>query len=232
MITIRSVDEVYESVCRFHRLTRSVFLVAGVAWAMSVGMADAAQAQEKTTDVTDVAVTTKATETGLEIGNQLETLRLDGTVRVMCREFGGRVSIGYVSCRRWTLEPAESSRFKTDSNTGADRVVLKATHEDGRVVTKDGGFDSAKGVSQGRFNLWINTVLQRALLDVGHNDIEYVLKNGDAIVKQGKFTVIVGEGQNRVCPLGHATSNDPNDCRFADSALCSSYFRDMNYCRR
>jgi len=241
MITIRSVDEVdavYESACRFFyfcRSARSVFIfVAGMTCAVSAVMTDDARAQEDRTrkETTDVNVDmVVSTGTGLEVGDKLETLMLDGDVSVMCRELGGRTSIGYVSCRRWILEPAESSRFKTDKNTGADRVILKATHEDGRVITKDGDFDSANGVSKGRFNLWINTLFQRALLDEGRNEIEYVLKSGDAIVRQGKFTVTVGRGQNRACPLGHATSNDPNDCRFGGSAVCNGYFHDMNYCR-
>jgi hypothetical protein len=169
-----------------------------------------------------------AVTTGLEVGNEPKAVVLRGDLTVYCRDNQRGTEIARHNCRRLTLDPSEFSRFVTDP-IDADYVALKAVHEDGSSRSKEGGFDGATGKSSSRFNLWISTLLQRPLLDMGKNEVTYVLKRGGTVVKRGSFTVNVTRGQDLRCRYDSIDSYDINDCRNSAN-VCDRYFRQNNWC--
>lgn len=168
-----------------------------------------------------------AIETGLEVGNNLQAVELTGDLLVYCNDSRSTDTARH-RCSRLTLDPAEMSRFVTDP-IEADYVTLKALRADGSRLTKSDYFDGQKGKSSGRFNLWISTLLQRPMLDIGKNEIAYDLKFKGQVVKSGNFTVNVVRGPGRRCRYDRIDSRDLNDCRSSYN-ICQQYFRQHNYC--
>jgi hypothetical protein len=169
----------------------------------------------------------QAVETGLEIGNNLQAVELTGDLLVYCND-SRSTDMARHRCSRLTLDPAEMSRFVVDP-IEADYVTLKASRADGARLTKNDYFDGQKGKSSGRFNLWISTLLQRPMLDIGKNEIAYDLKFKGQVVKSGNFTVNVVRGPGRRCRYDRIDSRDLNDCRSSHN-ICGQYFRQNNFC--
>lgn len=171
-----------------------------------------------------------ARETGLTIGNGLEAVQLRGTVRITCFDPKGGIESATYNCKRDTLFPAEYSRFQTSSGVDADQVFLSARHEDGSTRDKSDNFVGQYGRSQGHFNLWVRTLFQRPLLEVGRNEITYRLAKNNVQVQSGKFTVMVKTGGALTCQRGDIQSHDVNDCR-QPAYACDRYFFEFDYCR-
>lgn len=168
--------------------------------------------------------------TGFEIGNELTAVYVEGSVTVFCWEPGRGQETGRFRCSAEILNPYEFSRFQTESGIDADRVILTARHEDGSSRTKDGKFNPSTGKSHSEFNLWVHTVLQRPLLEMGINKVTYVLNKANREVKAGEFTAVVERGPDRHCPHAQMNSNRLSDCRTSGDA-CREYFRRFNYCQ-
>lgn len=167
---------------------------------------------------------------GFDQGNRFVTSNLEGEVSVTCRD-GRQQDFAAFRCYMNILDPSEFAYFRGPKNTDADKVFLKATREDGTVFEKNGRYDSVNGISKSRFNLWIETLLQRPLLKLGKNEVKYRLTKGDAVVSKGRFLAEVTQGPDRVCSRRrHYFSSDMNDCRNGNS-VCDQYFRDENYCQ-
>lgn len=177
-----------------------------------------------------IAAPAQARETGLSIGNTLESTVLSGEVQITCFDPRGGIKSNFFTCRRDTLIPAEYSRFQTAEPVDADYVYLRATHEDGSSRDKSGEFIAETGRTKKPINLWVWTLLQRPMLMSGRNEIMYKLTKKDKTVEKGRFTVTVNEGTPRSCERGNIQSNDPNDCDSAAYA-CDRYFLEYNYCQ-
>jgi hypothetical protein len=155
---------------------------------------------------------------------------VQGRLMVTCNDPHDGSSVASYFCESSFLSPAEAARFKTGSGAVADRVKLTATRADGSVRSKDGDFDSAKGQSTKRFNLWISTLFQRPLLRAGQNEITYLLTRGGEKVEEGRFRANVTGGPTLTCASGHITSAAGDDCRFSHR-VCEQYFSQNNWCR-
>ncbi|MCM2279365.1 MAG: hypothetical protein NDJ89_14920 [Oligoflexia bacterium] len=169
-----------------------------------------------------------ATQTGFEGGNEFEAIAIEGTLAIRCHQ-GSESDFAIFDCRSEILEPGEYARFVTEPGGAADRVILTATRENGSIRTKSDRFDAAKGQSEGHFNLWISSLLQRPLLNYGANRIHYSLKRDKVEERSGDFIVNVKRGPTRVCARGSMTSFRLDDCRIPGFA-CSQYFERENYC--
>lgn len=172
----------------------------------------------------------QARNVGFEVGDVLEAVEIDGPLTVQCHEPGVGWETAYFDCYGDLLDPNEYSYFKIEGQVDATRVTLVARHQDGSTRTKSSDFDARKSRSKDRFNLWINTVMQKALLEFGTNQVTYQLEKGSRVVERGTFSVTVKEGRARHCEHDTIFSSRLSDCR-SGSFMCDRYFRNQNYCQ-
>ncbi len=165
---------------------------------------------------------------GFSAGDSFNSIYLEGDLRLTCSE-NGRSEVSYVNCTKYFLVPAEFDYFEAKS-INADRVELACEQVDGTIRKKSSKFNSNKGRSTKRFNLWINTLFQHSLFDFGKNKVKYTLKKNDEVVEEGNFEVDVKLTEKRRCPHGVYYSNSIQDCR-SSANLCYQYFRDYNWCK-
>jgi hypothetical protein len=173
-------------------------------------------------------------QSGFVGGNKFEYTPATGDVFVHCPSTGGGFPSGPSTasyrCYGYSFAPAEAAQFigpKIDANS----VELTATHADGSTFTKTGDYLSDQGVSKDTFNLWIETLFQRPLLNVGRNDIAWTLKKDGLVVATGVFIAEVFKKTSLLCPNTSETSWDSNDC-VNSSRICGDYFNNYgNQCR-
>lgn len=128
------------------------------------------------------------------------------------------------------MNTGEYDYFVGPEGVKADAITLTATHEDGSKRTKSESYDSAKGLSNKTFNLWISTLLQRPLLNPGKNTIAYKMTLGGKVVASGEFVADVKDGGAKFCKRrGNYWSANSSDC-LNPANLCYRYLRDNNYC--
>jgi len=175
--------------------------------------------------------TVNAEAASFEGHTEFTAVSVSGQVTVLCedRAGNGRYQRTFF-CSDDILDPFEFGYFTSDDGAGADEVYLKSTREDGSQVEKSLDYDSEKGTTSGRVNLWINTLFQRALLDRGANAVSYEFRNGDAPIASGSFTATVHDGGHFECRPGFDYSGFPGSCNDPFS-ICRKYFRDQEYCR-
>jgi hypothetical protein len=174
-----------------------------------------------------------AVETGFEKGNTLTARDYQGQVTVHCNAPGDQQTYFY-SCHGNGLEPVEFSKFVIDpahlAGMDANQVALSATWENGHIVYKDMGFDSKSGKSKREFNLWINTLLQRALLNYGTNKIHYVLSKDDRTQAEGDFIATVQKGSDSTCEPMFLYETLSSSCQNAYE-MCQRYFSQNTHCQ-
>lgn len=159
-------------------------------------------------------------------GTSFTAVPIAGEVSVFCRDFNGGNRIAHFSCEDLRLNPVEYDFFIGPQST-ADKVVLSCKQPNGKIVTKSSGYKTNK--STDRFNLWIISLFQKPLLDIGNNQIHFkLLKNGKTL-QEGDFNVPVVMGEEQICPRGNITSNNMSDCDNSFNA-CRQYFSEYNYC--
>lgn len=175
-------------------------------------------------------------EIGFKKGNRLTAVLTQGDILVQCSGSGGfppgtgGPSSASFRCQEEVITTGEFDYFVGPERIQADAVTLTATHADGSTRTKKSGYDSAKGQSTDTFNLWIATLFQRPLLDVGLNKITYTLTYKGKTTSSGKFEATVKDGGRKVCQRrGSYWSPNASDCQ-NPSAMCSRYFSENNYC--
>jgi len=173
-------------------------------------------------------------QVGFKNGNHLQAVSIDGDITVQCNGTippNSGIQTAYFHCEDDILNPVDMDYFRGPAGVKADEVDLTATHEDGSQRSKTAGYDSSKALSTSRFNLWISTLLQRPLLDIGKNQIAYLLKSKGKVIAQGAFEAIVSDGGQKTCARsGFYFSNNPQDCTNG-FAQCDLYFRENNYCQ-
>lgn len=167
---------------------------------------------------------------GFTGGDTFTSQNIHGNLSVSCMNNQGGPSFGVATCRMNYLNPGEYSYFQ-GPNVDADEVTLQTTWENGKKSkSKTSQYDSTTGKSKKSFNLWISTLTQRPLLDLGKNTVSYKLTKNGSIVESGEFIVNVNSAGTKYCQrYGSYISNDSNDCARA-SNLCDRYFRENNYC--
>lgn len=157
---------------------------------------------------------------GFANGNEYTSTTYKGWLTVHCPD-----TVRTYFCQNNVLSPSWRSKFVTD-NKDADRVELLATHEDGS--TRDKSSKMKRGTSKRNFNLWIASLLQRPLLDMGTNVISYTLENDDEVIERGTFDVMVHDGGVKSCSSRHVWGTN-SDCQGGGSFACSRFFSSA-YC--
>jgi hypothetical protein len=168
---------------------------------------------------------------GFQTGNSFISTYVEGEVSVTCRNGFEQTSAAF-RCYSNLLDPAEMAKVVGPKGLAADRIHVKATREDGTILERSEGYDPSTGLSKGRFNLWIHTLLQRPLLKMGMNEIEVRYTQGSSTLLEERFQALVTAGPDRFCRFRrHYSSNNMDDCRNG-SFVCNRYFQDENYCQR
>lgn len=169
-------------------------------------------------------------EVGFKAGNNRTAVLARGEIHVYCPggNYGGPTSRIYI-CQREVMVEGEHDYFVGPQGIKADEVVLAARHQDGSSRTKTISYDSSKGRSSKSVNLWILTLLQKPLLDVGENRVTYTLKKNGKVADRGEFIAFVKDGGRKICSRRGYYTGHSGDCNNVES-FCSRYFHENNYC--
>jgi hypothetical protein len=163
-------------------------------------------------------------DAGFTAGDEFEAHYVEGNLNLTCYGPQGQVRRVYWRCFDSYLTPAMYTKFYTDSGVDADNVKITSTNAKGNSRSKSSRFSTKKGQSKSTFNLWINTLFQRALLGYGTNTISYELsKDGDE-VESGEFEVDVIQQPAKYCQSAWYTSYNMNDC-VNGNFVCGQYLR-------
>jgi hypothetical protein len=165
---------------------------------------------------------------GFAAGNEFQASSSSGHITVTCQGPEGPATTVNFDCWNGSLSPVEYDYFLGPTLT-ADSVNLTVTREDQSQRSKDSRYDSRRGMSVDRFNLWVASLFQRPLLADGVNRVHYSLKLKGASVDEGDFVVKVVREPTAVCPNHSYTSKDPADCTNQYS-MCGKYFEEFHYC--
>ncbi len=164
--------------------------------------------------------------TGFSSGDIFTANRFQGRVWAYCPR-STRMHI----CRAGRLSPVPRDHFVFDGDIDADEVVLSNTNDLGETRTKKSAYSTRHNKSSKRFNLWINTLTQRALLYIGENEIRYSMKKDGDTIEEGEFTVHVEDGGMRYCRQGKVRFNNDRDCHNSFN-ICNRYWNRFDYfCR-
>lgn len=153
---------------------------------------------------------------------------LVGDVDVTCLG-GGQIGRRSFQCSGYMLNPQMFSRFHHEFDGQADRVTLSTQHRNNKTVRKSSDWDQSKQRSKDAFNLWVSTVFQRPLLQMGLNTISYDLTRSGRSVESGTFMVRVNDGGTRQCRYRRITTTDSTLCENGNIA-CGDYFELENNC--
>lgn len=170
-----------------------------------------------------------AQNVGFEKGNSLTVTPIQGQVRVICGGFNGNGTALY-SCRDIVMKPGAYDHFVGPRDARATKVELTAFHQDGSNRSKAEDYQGARGISGEAFNLWISTLFQKPLLELGTNNVNYRLVSGNTVYAEGSFQAVVTKTAMRECPLATYQSTDVNDCN-AQYSICQRYFKEYNNCQ-
>jgi len=161
-------------------------------------------------------------------GNQFFSVPVYGQVFIRCQNASsGEYKQASFTCSDLRLSPVEYDYFVGPAGMNADRVVLTAIQQSGHKVEKKISYQNNQSTK--RINLWIQSLLQKPLLDEGLNRISYKLYSESQVVSEGSFDVPVVRGQSKTCPNGNIVSTTMSDCDSPYTA-CQKYFYEYNYC--
>ena len=166
---------------------------------------------------------------GFKDGDSFSVQPVRSSITLYCYNGDGRGTTSrFYNCNNEYISPVAYSRFVNDSGVSAKKVRLQVTRANCSVKTKTKKWSNKKEQSRS-FNLWIGSLLQRPLLDIGANQISYeMLAKSGEVVESGEFNVNVERKPAVVC--AHRTFNAyNNDCSFPD-AFCRRVYRDGYNC--
>ena len=166
---------------------------------------------------------------GFSQGDDCVSTYLRGKVTVFCHTDEFPRSISY-QCETDILQPVEFDYFILDEDLDVSQVTLRS-NANKRKVKQSRSYNTEKSRSSQRFNLWISTITQTPLLQLGENTIRYEATKNRKLVKKGEFKVMVDEGEPRMCTPRTIHSSNPDDCRGPRNTVCSEYFRVEGYCQ-
>jgi hypothetical protein len=165
---------------------------------------------------------------GFSNGNDLNAVAISGLATLTCSD--GQLNRTIVfECRDSSLAPNEFDFFVGPGGLGADSVELNVTHADLSTRSKTLGYTSS-GTSRTRFNLWLNSFVQKPLLAYGENRVDFKLSASGRLIYQGRFSANVRYAGELKCLPGEFFSSNLDDCD-QPYTLCRKYFEGNNNCR-
>lgn len=161
-------------------------------------------------------------------GNHFHSIPIYGQVWITCQNLSsGESKTVHYTCSDLRLDPVEFDYFIGPAGVKADQVELSAVQASGKKVEKKANYED--GQSSKRFNLWIQTLLQKPLLDEGKNLVTYKMSLEGQKTAEGTFEALIERGQSKTCPQGNISSSTLSDCDSPYTA-CQIYFDRYNYC--
>lgn len=168
---------------------------------------------------------------GLTGGDRFTATPISGQVMITCQDAASGIITRTFTCYQNLLEPGDYDYFAHPLKPKADQVRLEVLHEDGSLKSRTAGYDVRSGLSTSRFNLWVRSFTQAPLLNLGLNQVSYVLSKKGQEVETGTFEVRVDQGPVRACAdTGVYTSPNLPDCN-SPVAICARYFAERDNCR-
>lgn len=165
-------------------------------------------------------------------GNNLTMLNLKGAIKINspCRPKAPR-GFEMIKCESHDLSTGNEDYFVGPVNAAATEVVLVAQSSSGETHTKKVSYEGALGRTAGTVNLWYSTLFQSPLLEMGKNEIHFVLQDDQGhSLESGNFMVNVAEEQEHVCSTTTYSALTGFECNMQKS-VCHRYFRKNNLCR-
>ena len=157
--------------------------------------------------------------------DQFDVITMQGIVSVRCQS-GQYPTSRIFQCYDSNIKDGNSKRLQILTDVSADRVNLKNTKSG---IKKNSSINFSTNETSRAFNLWIETLTQKALLNYGENLIEYSLtKDGQTLIT-GTYSVNVEKSEERRCPNGFLFYNG-NQCP-DNFTICRDYFYKYRYCK-
>jgi hypothetical protein len=154
-----------------------------------------------------------------------------GDVKLTCMKANGQAPKTVVfQCRDTVLVPHEFDYFVGPGSARGNTVIINVTHADGSTRSKEMPYDDQRAISTMRFNLWANVFLQKPLLNLGENRVEYFISKNGTPNTQGEFKSVVKMGGLKACSPEEFYSNNEMDCS-EPYTYCQRYFQEKNYCQ-
>lgn len=163
---------------------------------------------------------------GFSTGNIFKMVAITGQVTVTCNENN---QVNY-TCRDVVLDPAGHAFLIGPENVEADEVDISVARADGTVRTASENYIKNLSRTEGTFNLWEPSLLEKPLLKEGQNTVTYSFTKGSKTILAGNFVASVTRGTPRTCPKSSYNSPFPEDCG-SQYSVCQNYFEQFNYCR-
>jgi hypothetical protein len=165
-----------------------------------------------------------AFDVNFDRANTITETELEGTVRYSC--FDNGASRSYTSnCYASYLQGGDYGRVVVSNGTiDADYVKLQ---RQGSKYIKGATFNAQTGKSIGKFNLWVRSLFQRAMLKRGKNLIDYKFFKNKELVAEGTFEVVVESNDYRSCGYGSVYTG--SNCGNVNA--CEEFFYRRNYCK-
>lgn len=170
---------------------------------------------------------------GFRSGSLFQSTAIRGKVTVTCQDATGNAgsTSAVYDCRDTVLDPGVYDYFIGPVYNSAARVRLHAVHDNGTTRDRVVDYDGPRGISKVAVNLWIRTLFQYPLLDLGKNQIEYTITDSlGRSLASGSFETNVARGAARVCQDTFYNSYDSTDCS-SQYTVCQRYFQQFNNCR-
>ena len=164
---------------------------------------------------------------GFAEGSRYKIAPLDGHLSVSCLENQSRYQF---TCRSSSLGPVNRSYFQGPVMTNADTIEIVATGEDGTQVRKVDDYDPILGRSFSRINLGVDLFLDRPLLQLGRNRIDYKLYKRNQLVSHGSLFVDVVRDTRRTCSSQTVVISQARDCQ-SQFTLCQKFFERNTSCQ-
>lgn len=171
-------------------------------------------------------------EVGFESGNTFTVQPVGGSVTLYCRDYSGGnggFNVRHYNCNNNYISPAVRSRFVNDSGVVAKKVRLTAIRANGKTKTKTKKWNSKKGQTKGRFNLWLISLTQRPLLTYSTESVKYemVAKSGN-VVEEGHFDINIEMKPKIYCANRAYHVYGSNSCSFPRQYCRRMYLDNIN----
>lgn len=174
-----------------------------------------------------------ADSAGFSKGNNLKMVNLSGSIKVKSKcENHSRTPFTIIKCESNDLLQGNEDYFVGPANRMATEVELVAKGASGEVHRKSSNYDGAAGKSADTINLWYSTMLQSPLLEVGANQVMFILKNENGQeIQRGTFLVNVDSQPALECDQKTYSSLTPFECSMT-KPTCQRYFKQNNFCQK
>jgi hypothetical protein len=123
--------------------------------------------------------------------------------------------------------PTEGDYFAGPGGIQADQFTLTVVQESGeRKATRTLSYEPNLGRSRDRVELWTTSGIQRGLLGLGKNRVQWKMLSRGAKIAEGEFVSTVSRRTQLRCDSREYFSAVTSDCENQFS-ICEQYFQEV-----